>query len=237
MFVASSVIGPVLGGVFAEKLHWSMIFWINLPLGLVALRLTDRALRALPRHERPHRLDLIGAALIVAATICFLLALSWGGARYSWGSPPLLACSAPRRCCRCLFAVRLATAAEPFLPLSVLREPVVRAAAPPRPASRWAPSSACRSTCRSYFELARGLTAAQSGFALIPLMSGVILGATTAARLMARIRHYSRPPLAGLVLAMLGCLALAARPVVAAADRGRSCSWRWSASGWHRAAR
>ena len=65
VFVASSVPGPVLGGVFAQHLHWSLIFWINLPLGLAALRMTDRALRRLPRHERPHQLDLIGAALIV----------------------------------------------------------------------------------------------------------------------------------------------------------------------------
>ena len=66
VFVASSVAGPVLGGVFAEHLHWSMIFWINLPLGLLALCMTDSTLRRLPRHERPHRLDLLGAALIVA---------------------------------------------------------------------------------------------------------------------------------------------------------------------------
>src|SRR3954466_2774805 len=94
VFVASSVAGPVLGGVFAQHLHWSMIFWINLPLGAAALWSTDRALRRLPlgvpplwrpdrprrrlpRHERPHRLDYAGGALIVLATISLLLALSW----------------------------------------------------------------------------------------------------------------------------------------------------------------
>ena len=84
VFVTSSVAGPVLGGFFAEHLHWSMIFWINLPLGLVAFLMTNRVLRRLPRHERPHRLDLLGALLMVLATVMLLLALSWGGQRYAW---------------------------------------------------------------------------------------------------------------------------------------------------------
>ena len=66
VFVTSSVAGPVLGGFFAEHLHWSLIFWINLPLGLLAFLMTNRVLRRLPRHERPHRLDVLGAVLMVA---------------------------------------------------------------------------------------------------------------------------------------------------------------------------
>ena len=68
-------------------MHWSLIFWINLPLGIVAIVMTDRALRRLPRNERPHKLDFIGAALMVAAAMALLLALAWGGVRYPWGSP------------------------------------------------------------------------------------------------------------------------------------------------------
>src|SRR5262245_10107168 len=60
MFMGASVVGPVLGGVLTEQLHWSLIFWINVPLGLVALVMTDRALRRLPRHDRPHQLDMVG---------------------------------------------------------------------------------------------------------------------------------------------------------------------------------
>ncbi len=211
VFVASSVIGPVLGGGFAQMAHWSLIFWINLPLGLLALWLTDRALRALPRHERPHQLDLLGAGLIVAATISFLLALSWGGVRYPWRSPQLIGLIGATVALVLLFAGRLATAREPFLPLSVLREPVVRLGT----------AAACCAMgtfiglsiyVPVFLESARGLPAAQSGVALIPLMSGVIVGAVSSARLMMRIRHYRRPPLAGLVIAMAGCIALALHP-------------------------
>jgi multidrug resistance protein len=89
MFMSASILGPVLGGFLTDYIHWSLIFWINVPLGAAALLMSDRALRRLPRHERPHRLDLIGAALMVAATP--------GVRRRFW------ACSAARSCCgRCL---------------------------------------------------------------------------------------------------------------------------------------
>ena len=64
--------GPLLGGLIAEHLHWSVIFWINIPMGLAALAITASLLRRLPRYERPHLLDLVGAALIVSASVAFM---------------------------------------------------------------------------------------------------------------------------------------------------------------------
>ena len=123
VFVSSSVAGPALGGFLAEHLHWSMIFWINLPLGLLAFWMTNRVLRQLPRHERPHQLDLLGAALMVVATVLLLLALSFGGTRLPWGSGPILALLAGSAVVWALFVLRLATAVEPLLPLSVVLQP------------------------------------------------------------------------------------------------------------------
>src|SRR4029077_1785832 len=74
MFMIASVLGPVLGGLMTDYLHWSLIFWINVPMGLVALVITDRAVRRLPRYERPHKLDLAGAGLMVAAALVLMLA-------------------------------------------------------------------------------------------------------------------------------------------------------------------
>ena len=86
VFLSASVLGPVLGGLLTDHLHWSFIFWINLPLGAVALVMTARALRQLPRHDRPHTLDIPGMTVMVAASVALLLALDWGGTHYPWVS-------------------------------------------------------------------------------------------------------------------------------------------------------
>ena len=212
VFVASSIAGPILGGFFAQHLHWSVIFWINLPMGLVALRMTDSTLRRLPRHERPHRLDLVGAVLIVTATIAFLLALSWGGIHYPWGSPVILGLLAATAVLAVLFALRIVSAEEPFLPLTILLEPVVC----------WGTATACFAMgtfiglsiyVPVYFELGLGLSASQSGMALVPLMVGVISGATLSGRMMTSLRHYKRPPMLGLAVALLSALALSYDPL------------------------
>ena len=64
-YTTAGACGPVLGGAIAEYLHWSVIFWMNIPLGLIALTLTLTLLKKLPRHERPHRLDFLGAFLVM----------------------------------------------------------------------------------------------------------------------------------------------------------------------------
>jgi len=98
IFIVSTVGGPILGGFIAEHLHWAWIFWFNLPLCGLAFLLTNKLLRRLPRHERRHRLDLLGAVLMVGAAIALMLVLTWGGRRYTWASPQilsLLSCLSP----------------------------------------------------------------------------------------------------------------------------------------------
>src|SRR3981081_1078053 len=125
-FIVSTVGGPLLGGFIAEHLHWSWIFWINLPLCALAFLLTHNVLRQLPRHDRPHKLDVLGATLMVGAAIALMLALTWGGRRYPWGSTQIVALFAASVVLWVLFAWRVMTAAEPVIPLSVLRRGGVR---------------------------------------------------------------------------------------------------------------
>jgi EmrB/QacA subfamily drug resistance transporter len=203
VFVTSSLLGPVLGGFFAEHLHWSVIFWINLPLGLLAAWMAFGSLRRLPRHDRPHKLDVPGAVLMVLATSGFMLALSWGGVRYPWGSAPVIGLFVASALLWAALVARLRLAAEPLIPPSVFRNPVVRMGT----------LSACFGMgtyigltiyLPVYFEAVRHLSASASGLALIPLMVGTVVGATLSGRSMARVAHYKRLPLAGLAAAILG---------------------------------
>ncbi|HLQ92389.1 MAG TPA: MDR family MFS transporter [Xanthobacteraceae bacterium] len=211
MFMAASIIGPVLGGFFTDHLHWSLIFWINLPLGVAALVMTDRALRRLPRNDRPHRLDLVGAAAMVAATVVLLLALSWGGIRYPWISLPIGFLFGASALLWIGFWWRLIRAPEPFIPLSVLREPVI-----------------CGIVIAGFFsigtiiglsifiplyiELVLGLSASASGIVLIGFMGGATLGSLLAGRLIVRVQHYKRVPVYAAPLAVVVLVLLAIWP-------------------------
>src|SRR5438128_10240248 len=120
-FIVSTVGGPLMGGFIAEHLHWSWIFWMNLPLCGFAFLFTHNILQRLPRHDRRHELDVLGAVLMVAAAIPLLLALTWGGRRYPWVSPQILVLFAASTGLWTLFVWRVMTTHEPCIPLCVLR--------------------------------------------------------------------------------------------------------------------
>ncbi len=211
VFAASSVGGPVLGGFLTQHLDWSLIFWINIPLGFAALGMTANALKRVPFHARKHRLDVLGAVLMMSASVTLLLGLSWGGQHFAWISPEIGALFAASAVLWGLFAWRLVATAEPFLPLSVLANPVVRCAAL---------AGACNMGTLVgmtifvplYFEVVRHLTASQSGLALIPLMGATVVFSTITGRLMVHVEHYKRVALIGLTVALIALGALAIWP-------------------------
>ncbi len=201
-FTTASLAGPVLGGFFAQHLHWSMIFWINLPLGVAAFFMSNGPLKLLPRIARPHKLDVIGAVLLITSTSSLMLALSWGGTRFPWGSPQELGLFAAVAVLLAGFYVRLRRVAEPLIPLEVLFNKVVLAATLAASLSVGLFLGLAIYT-PIMFETLRGLSASQSGIALLPLMLGTVAGTLTSGQVMARFQHYKRLPLAILPIAIV----------------------------------
>ena len=208
VFVASSIAGPLLGGFLAQHFGWPLIFWINIPIGIAAFVMTNGKLKLLPRHERPHRLDYWGAAALVVASTTLLLALSWGGTRFSWGSVEVLGLLALSAIVWGLFFLRLTRADEPLIPLSILADPVVYHAT----------LAACFAMgtfiglsiyVPIFFEGVLGLTASQSGMALLPLMLGTVSGATLSGRSMSYVRNYKMIPMVMMSLGVVACGVLA----------------------------
>src|SRR5256885_4516976 len=125
-YTTAGACGPALGGFLADHLHWSAIFWLNIPLGLIALALTVSLLRRLPRHDRPHRLDVIGAVTIMAASVAFMLALNLAVVRLPWTSLPILSLFALALILGGCFVARLMTGPEPLIPPASLADPEAR---------------------------------------------------------------------------------------------------------------
>ena len=207
-FTVASLSGPVLGGFFAQHLSWTMIFWINLPLGAAAYLMTSVPLRRLPRHERPEKLDVLGAVLLVTSTTTLLLALSWAGGRFGWVSAPTFGLFAVSMVLFAIFYRRLRTVEKPLIPLEILANKVVLAATMAATISVglflglaiYAPI---------LFETLRGLSASLSGLAMLPLTIGTVLGALLAGRVMARLDHYKRLPIGAMPCAIAAALVLA----------------------------
>lgn len=203
MYASAGVAGPLVGGMFAEYLSWTLVFWINLPLGALALWLSDRVLRRLPVRASTRRVDYPGAVLLVGATITLLLALSWGGQIYPWGSVPVLALFAGAVVLTTLFVRRQRRAVEPLLPLALFASPVVRMTALSAVVVMMV-NIGLSIYVPLYLELDRGLPASQSGLVLITLILGVVVGAFTTGLYMRRTGRYRPPPRIGLAVAIAG---------------------------------
>ena len=213
VWVTSGVGGPILGGVLSEHFHWSLIFWINLPLALAAAMMTYTRLARLPRHERRHKLDILGAGLMMAAAVSLLLALTWGGTRYPWLSPPIIALLAGSGILSLAFGWQLTHAPEPFLPLSVMVEPIMYMGTAANAFAMGA-SIGLVIFVPLYYELVHHLSASDSGLALVPLAL-TTPGSILSGRAMLLMRKYKWVPLVGLVVGIAGLALLIWQPALA----------------------
>ena len=200
--MAAGLLGPVLGGVFAEHLHWSMIFWINVPLALGALLLLLPKMGKIPVFHRRRKVDWLGGVLLMASAVVVMLVLTWGGNRYPWLSPAIMAMIGASVALAFAFVWHARNAEEPFLPLPLLGGTVVPYA---MAAGGCALGAITGLTVHLplYYEVVYHLSASEAGLALIPLAAISTCGAAIAGRTMARAKHYKRVAIAGTSMAAI----------------------------------
>jgi MFS family permease len=210
VYTSAGGLGPALGGFIAEHLHWSAIFWMNIPMGLTALATTTVLLRRLPRYERPHRLDIVGAILIVIASVSFMLALNLGGVRVAWTSWPVIALCLVALAMAALFVFRLLTAPEPLIPIAILTHPIVRFAIAANSLG-WGCVIGLNIILPIYLQSVMGLSPTNAGLSLVAFMVAMNTSAGLCGQVLGRVRHYKRLPLTLLLVSIVSVTVLAWR--------------------------
>jgi EmrB/QacA subfamily drug resistance transporter len=200
VFGSSSVLGPVLGGWFTEGPGWRWIFFINVPIGIAALVVTSLALR-MPVVRRDHRIDYLGAAVIVAAVTSLLLYTAWAGPDLGWDSGVGLGLVAAGVVLTGLFVVVESRVSEPILPLALFRDSVFSLSVAYTFITGFAMFGAMI-FIPMYLQVVDGMSPTASGLAMLPMVVGIFSTSITSGQLMTRTGRYKIfPVLAAVTIA------------------------------------
>ena len=208
-FAIATVAGPLIGGLLVDHTSWRWVFYVNLPLGAAALAGLRARLPAPPVDRRDAPLDAAGALLLAGATSALMLACIWGGGKFAWGSAEIVGLLAAAVAIGLALVVRERRAADPVVPLHLLRTRTVAVAS----AALFLTTAALFAInvfVPLFLQVTTGATPTQAGLLLVPMMIGIAVSTNAAGRWISRTGRYRRlPPLGlGLMTAALVLLAV-----------------------------
>lgn len=202
VFAVASVAGPLVGGFFVDHLSWRWVFYVNVPIGIVALVVTSSVLK-LSFRRQSHRIDYLGAALLVATISTLLLIMTWGGTEYAWGSTTILALGVAAACLLASFIIREQRAAEPVLPLQLFRNSIFTVAA----IGSFLVGVVMYGTIiyvPLFLQVVDGASPTKSGLLLTPLILGLMVGSIGSGRAITKIGRYKIFPVIGTAILAIG---------------------------------
>ncbi|HZF88706.1 MDR family MFS transporter [Streptomyces sp.] len=206
VFGATSVLGPLLGGVFTEHLSWRWVFYVNLPVGVVALAVIAAVLH-IPRKTARHAIDYLGTFLIASVATCLVLVASLGGTTWSWGSPRIIGLVVLGVVLAVAFVAVERRAAEPVLPLKLFRIRTFTLSAVISLVVGFAMFGAM-TYLPTFLQVVQGVSPTMSGVHMLPMVLGLLLASTGSGQIVSRTGRWKVFPIAGTGITAFGLLLL-----------------------------
>jgi EmrB/QacA subfamily drug resistance transporter len=207
VFALSSVAGPLLGGWFTEGIGWRWAFWMNVPLGILAITSAMLFLRLpkVPRNRAP--LDVAGMALLAIASTCLVLTTTWGGTTYDWVSLPIIAMIVVTVVAVVAFVLVERSALEPIMPPHLFKDRNFQLTTVAGLIIGVAMFGAL-AYLPTYLQMVTGAGATEAGFRMIPMMMGLLVSSVVSGQLVSKTGRYKWLPIAGTVLVAVSLVLL-----------------------------
>ncbi|MFG2131633.1 DHA2 family efflux MFS transporter permease subunit [Streptomyces sp. NPDC048751] len=206
VFGATSVLGPLLGGLFTQHLSWRWVFYVNLPIGVVALAVIATALH-IPRRATPHVIDYLGTALIASVATCLVLVASLGGTTWAWASVQIVGLALLGVVLATLFVSVERRAAEPVLPLNLFRIRTFTLSAVISFIVGFAMFGAM-TYLPTFLQVVQGVSPTMSGVHMLPMVLGLLLSSTGSGQVVSRTGRWKVFPVVGTGVTAVGLLLL-----------------------------
>jgi EmrB/QacA subfamily drug resistance transporter len=202
VFGVASVAGPLLGGFFVDSLSWRWVFYVNVPLGALAIVIVVTRLHLHTPHRR-HQIDYLGAALLSLAVTAMILLTTWGGSEYAWGSPTIVGLGIASVVLLAAFIWWEKRAAEPIMPLELFRSRVFNVANTMGFAIGMVMFGAII-FIPLFLQVVYGASPTSSGLRLLPLILGMLVAMIGSGRVISRLGRYKVFPITGTAILVVG---------------------------------
>ena len=206
VFAISSVAGPLLGGWFTDSIGWRWAFWMNIPLGILAILSAVFFLRLPKNTNRNPKIDVVGIVLLAIASTCLVLMTTWGGNTYDWDSPVIIGLILGAIVAAIAFVLVERRAAEPIMPLHLFKQRNFNLTTVVGLIIGVAMFGAL-AYLPTYLQMVTGANATQAGLLMIPLMAALLVTSIVSGQIVSRTGRYKWLPMTGMVL-VAGSLAL-----------------------------